>query len=243
MTNPHQCSGRLRITAAAAVLGALTVGGCNGDDPVAPQDYDPDIPTEWAPAVTNPFFPLAPGSHRVYESDDGVEVIVIDVLAAPRDVNGVSATVVRDQVFEDGELIEDTFDWFAQDVAGNVWYLGEDSREIEDGQVVSTAGSWEWGVDGALPGIYMWADPGGHIGEEYRQEYAAGVAEDWGEVLAVDVDVSVPAGDFSGCVQTEDWNALDSGPRENKFYCSGIGPALELEPGGTRVELVEVDNG
>lgn len=242
MRHPNLDPRRL-VAAAAATWCALAPLGCSGDDPLGPQDYDPDIPTQWSASVTNPFFPLAPGSHRVYESDDGAEMVVIDVLAAPRDVNGVSATVVHDRVFEAGELVEETFDWYAEDADGNVWYLGEDSREIEDGQVVSTTGSWEWGVDGALPGIYMWAAPVDHLGEEYRQEYAAGVAEDWGKVVEVGRDVSVPAGDFAGCVHTEDWNGLDSGPRENKYYCSGIGPTLEVEPGGTRVELTEYVNG
>ena len=100
-------------------------------------------------------------------------------------ISGVTATVVHDQVFLDGELTEDTFDWYAQDADGNVWYLGEDSREIENGQVVSTEGSWEWGVDGALPGIIMWADPADHMNEEYRQEYLKGVAEDLAKVVAL----------------------------------------------------------
>ena len=125
--------------------------------------------------------------------------------------NGITARVVRDSVRHKGELVEDTFDWYAQDAAGNVWYLGEDTAEFEDGTVASTGGSFEAGVDGALPGIIMWADPSQHLNEEYRQEFAEGVAEDFGKVVALNESVTVPFGSFNGCIRTEDWNALEPG--------------------------------
>jgi hypothetical protein len=161
------------------------------------------------------------------------------VLPNPRVVNGVSATEVWDRVYLDGELIEETYDWYAQDVDGNVWYLGEDTKEYENGVVKSTKGSWEWGVGGALPGIIMWADPSAYLNEAYRQEFKEGVAEDWGKVIALNEAVTVPAGSFTGCVKTEDWNALESG-REHKYYCSGYGVVLEVgkKGTGTRTELV-----
>lgn len=145
----------------------------------------------------------------------------------------------RDKVYLAGSLIEETLDWYAQDGAGNVWYLGEDSKEIENGQVVSTEGSWEWGKEGALPGIIMWADPGAHIGENYRQEFFRGEAEDWAKVLAVGQTVNVPYGNLTGCIKTEDWNGLESGGRENKYYCPGVGLALEVKvEGGERLQLL-----
>ena len=201
------------------------------------------MPTAWADGVTNRFFPLVPGTTYRFEMRDGdeIETVVVEVLTDKRTVNGVAATVVRDRVYEDGRLTEDTDDWFAQDAAGNVWYVGEDSKVVdEEGRVVSTSGSWEWGVDGALPGIIMWADPGAHVGVEYRQEYYAGEAEDWGKVVALDQVVSVPFDAFTGCVQTEDWNALERGGRESKYYCPTLGPVLEIESGGVRLELVDV---
>ena len=70
-----------------------------------------------------------------------------------------------DRVWLDEELIEETFDWYAQDKEGNVWYMGEDSKEYENGKVVSTEGSWEVGVDGAKPGIMMEANP--QVGHSY----------------------------------------------------------------------------
>jgi hypothetical protein len=192
--------------------------------------------------VTNPYFKLVPGTSFEFEGDtpEGAETIVVEVLSETRVVNGVTATVVRDRVYVDDELVEDTRDWYAQDAAGNVWYLGEDSKEIEDGVVVSTEGSWEWGVDEALPGVIMWADPAAHIGEEYRQEFYEEEAEDWGKVVAIDQSVAVPFGNFTGCVQIEEWNGLEEAPHEFKYYAPQIGVVLETSAaaGGERVELV-----
>ncbi|MEZ4415422.1 MAG: hypothetical protein R3E10_06680 [Gemmatimonadota bacterium] len=203
--------------------------------------YDPVLPTDWAADITNPWFPFLPGSSQRFEqqTDEGLETVVVEMLTVRRTVNGVSAVVVHDRVYLEGDLIEDTYDWYAQDSSGNVWYLGEDSKEIENGQVVSTHGSWEWAVDGALPGIIMWANPGQHIGEEYRQEFYEGEAEDWAKVLAVGETVVVPAGTFTNCVRTDEWNGLESASHEDKLFCSGIGFTLGLPQGGGRVELLE----
>ena len=221
-------------------MGVIACHGCS-DSSTGPA-YDPDIPTEWAAAVTNEWFPLTPGTTYEFEGDTdaGLETIVVEVLAETKVIQGVTATVVRDRVYLDDELIEDTFDWYAQDAAGNVWYLGEATQEYENGIPGSTEGSWEWGVEGALPGVVMWADPSAYLGESYRQEYAKDVAEDWGKVVALDQNVDVPYGSFTGCVETEDWNGLESGPHEHKFYCSGLGVTLEVEGGGARVELIDV---
>jgi hypothetical protein len=142
-------------------------------------------------------------------------------------------------VYVGGVLVEDTEDWYAQDAAGNVWYLGEDSREIRNGQVVSHAGSWSWGTRGALPGIIMWADPAARVNEAYRQEFLKGEAEDWGKVVAVNRTVTVPHGTLTNCISTEDWNGLEPDEVETKFYCPGIGFVLETFE-SERVELVGV---
>jgi hypothetical protein len=217
----------------------VTAVGCS-EDPTSPP-YTPTLPTAWAAAVTNSYFPLVPGTTYEYraQTDEGVETVVVEVLAQTRIVNGVTAVVVRDRVSINGTVVEDTYDWFAQDAAGNVWYLGEDSKEIRNGQVVSTEGSWEWGKQGALPGIIMWADPAAHVGENYRQEYFRGEAEDWARVVAVNQSVTVPYGAFSGCIKTEDWNGLERGGRETKYYCPTLGTTLEVG-GDERVELVRV---
>ena len=229
-------------TRVVAVATVTLVAACS-NDPSSPE-YDPDIPAVWASAVTNQYYPLAPGTTYHFEGDtpEGVETITTEVLAQTRTIQGVVATSVRDRAFLDGELIEDTEDWFAQDEAGNVWYLGEDTKEYEGGQVVSTEGSWEWGVDGALPGIVMWADPAAHLNQEYQQEFYEGEAEDRGKVIATEASVTVPQGSFTGCIQTEDSTPLEPDLLERKTYCAGIGLTLEENLSGTgeRVELVDV---
>jgi hypothetical protein len=233
----------MNITQAICVaLAAVTLPtACNDKTPTGP-DYNPDVPSTLTSTVTNPFFPLAVGSVLTYAgmTDEGLETIVVEVMPGTRNVNGVAARIVRDRVYLEGDLIEDTFDWYAQDAAGNVWYLGEDSKEIENGTVVSTEGSWEWGEDGALPGIIMWAEPSAHIGEEYRQEYYEGEAEDWGKVLATGRSVNVPAGNLTGCIEVEEWNALEANSTEKKFFCPQLGFALEITADGELVELMTV---
>jgi hypothetical protein len=139
--------------------------------------------------------------------------------------------------------LEDTFDWFAQDTEGNVWYLGEESKEYEGGEVVSTAGSWEAGVDGALPGVIMWAHP--EVGDRYRQEYYPGEAEDMAEVVRSGASESVSQGAYDDLVVIAEWNPLDPGVTEEKYYAAGVGVILEVVvTGGTgRVELVEYEPG
>lgn len=224
---------------AAALAFAL---GCDDEDAFdlnddAPWEVGVD-PDDFLAQVHNPLLPFQVGNVWVYESDDEEEpeVITVEVLAKTRIVWGVRATVVRDTVTVDGELVEDTFDWYAEDRDGNVWYLGEDSCEYEDDECVDTSGSWEAGVDGALPGIAMLANP--EIGDQYYQEYWEGEAEDFGEVVETSLSIGVPVGAFSGCIRTRDTTALEPDVEEFKTYCAGVGLVLEVE-GDTRVELVE----
>jgi hypothetical protein len=222
------------------------VTACDDSSPTGPP-YEPEIPTEFAPSVTNPLFPLVPGTTYTYEgeTEDGTETNTVEVLPATRVIMGVVATVVHDLVYLEGDLIEETWDWYAQDNDGNVWYLGEDSREIENGQVVGTDGSWEWGVDEALPGIIMWGDPSAHSGEEYRQEYYKGEAEDWGIVVSLNESVTVPYGSFTGCLKTEEWSDLEKNLREAKYHCPTVGTVKEMviKGGNEVVELISVAAG
>jgi hypothetical protein len=128
---------------------------------------------------------LDPGTVWVYEgrTEDGFERVVVTVVPETRVILGVECRVVIDRVYLDGELIEETYDWYVQDLKGNVWYFGEESHEIENGKVVSTDGSWEAGVNGAKPGYIMLAMP--KVGDRYRQEYYLGEAEDVAEVTAL----------------------------------------------------------
>jgi hypothetical protein len=216
---------------------AAVIAGCSGNHPTtAIPDGDLFQPefslTAFGSPAGNPWFPLTPGVTRIYEgeSDGETERIVVEVTHHTREVMGVLCRVVRDRVYVDGELVEDTYDWFSTDSEGNVWYFGEDSKEIEDGVVVSTAGSWEAGVDGALPGIIMPAHP--RVGMKYSQERAPGVAEDMAQVKSLDADVLVAAGDYEGCLETMEWTPLDPGHRELKYYAPGVGLVLETPPGG-----------
>ncbi|HSK47967.1 MAG TPA: hypothetical protein VLA05_08200, partial [Coriobacteriia bacterium] len=141
--------------------------------------YAPNLdPADFVTSVTNPYFPLKPGDRWVYsaETEEGTEENEVVVLDETRSILGLDALVVHDIVRVDGEVTEDTFDWFAQDRDGTVWYLGEDTKEMANGEVVSTEGSWEAGVDGAQAGVVMQADPA--PGPWYWQEFYEGQAED-----------------------------------------------------------------
>jgi hypothetical protein len=195
--------------------------------PAPPATYAVDLsPADFVPSVTNVYFPLVPGSSYAYEAEtgEGLERTEIEVLAGSREVMGLSATVVHDVVTLDGQLIEDTYDWYAQDRLGNVWYLGEDVSNYEDAQFVDKAGSWEAGIDGALPGIIMFGDPSAHVGETYRQEYYQGQAEDMADLLSTSENATVPFGSFSNVIKTRDYTPLEPDLKEEKYYASGIGP-------------------
>jgi len=188
---------------------------------------------------------MAPGTRWTYREidEEGTELkIVVTVTAETKRIaNGVTARVVRDTVTEDGELVEDTKDWYAQDARGNIWYLGEDTAEFAGGEISSRAGSFEAGVDSALPGIALPADP--VPGMRYRQEYYEGEAEDNGEVLSTREMVEVPHGRFRDALLTRDTNAIEPDVAEFKLYAEGVGPVLALgvSGGGGREELVAVD--
>ena len=205
--------------------------------------YNPKIiPKNFVPAINNKFFTLIIGTSLVYESklNADVERTEFFVTDEGRKVIGVDTTIVWDRVWLNDQLIEDTKDWFAQDLEGNVWYFGEDSKEFEDGKVVDTQGSWEAGVNGAKPGIIMKAVP--QIGDSYRQEFSPGEAEDMAEIVSLNETISVPYGKFSDCLKTKEWNLLEPGVNEFKYYCTEIGGVvLETDPeNNERVELIDV---
>ncbi len=205
-------------------------------------EYNPPFnPALFVPGVDNPLFPLVPGTTFTYEkeTDEGTETTEVEVLHATKVILGVTCVVVRDIVTLDGELIEDTLDWFAQDLFGNVWYLGEESKDYENGVLVSTEGSWEAGVDGAVAGIIMLAGP--IVGLAYRQEFYAGVAEDMGAVESLRETVTVPHGTFANCLKTRDFTPLEPGVAERKYYAPGIGRVLETNDDGERSELISVE--
>jgi hypothetical protein len=235
---------RRRLTLLGAA--ALALAGCGGDEGL-PQGSDPVEldPDELTTEIDNRWWPMEPGTRWTYREldEEGKELrVVVTVSSETKEIaNGVVARIVRDTVTEDGELVEDTFDWYAQDGDGNVWYLGEETAEFEDGEVASTEGSFEAGVDGALPGIAIPGEP--EPGLRYRQEYYEGEAEDNGEILGTNEQAQVPAGLYREALLTKDTTALEPDVLEYKLYAPGIGPvlALGISGGSGREELVEME--
>ena len=226
-------------------LGIITVVGVYllASNPNTPANsYTPNLkPAQFVSVIDNPYFTLTPGDLLEYTSqtEDGLERVLMNVTSDTKTILGIQATVVHDRVYLNDALIEDTYDWYAQDKTGNVWYLGEGTKELADGQVTSTRGSWEAGVDGAEAGIIMLAEP--KIGDEYRQEYYAGEAEDMAQVLALDETVEIGLGTYTGCLKTLDWTPLEAKIDEHKFYCPAVG-GLALELGVYSNERLELIN-
>jgi hypothetical protein len=235
------------LIACLVVLVAACAGSAEPPiDPGDGGDYQVAVePADFVSGIDNPWLPLTPGSTWVYESigAEEVERIEVVVLQETRDVMGVVSTVVRDTVTVEGELVEDTYDWYAQDAEGNVWYMGEETAEYENGEVISTAGAWEAGVDGALPGIVMQAEP--EVGDAYRQEFYPGEAEDMAEVVRVGVDEELAGESFEDLVVIEEWTPLEPDVIEEKSYAAGVGVVLEevIEGGSGRIELVSFTPG
>jgi hypothetical protein len=208
------------------------------------EPYNPVIdPANFVEGVDHPYFRLTPGAEWEYEgqTEDGLETIEVTVLSDTKEVMGIPCVVVRDTVYLNGEIIEDTYDWFAQDKDGNVWYMGEDTHEYEDGVAINSSGAWEAGVDGALPGIIMPAvlEPG----EPYRQEYYEGEAEDMGQIIRVGETLTIGDQTYEDVLVTKDWSLLEPDVIENKYYAPGVGLIAEekVEGGSERVELVEFE--
>jgi hypothetical protein len=245
--------------AALAMITALLVGvtaACGGGKSESasparsslPRGSEPFAvdPSDFTTAIDNPYWPMKPGSHWVYrETNAEGDVQRNDVVVTRRTktIMGIKAVVVHDTVRQGGQLTEDTFDWYAQDSAGNVWYLGEATKEYEKGKVKTTKGSWEAGVDGAQPGVIMPANP--KAGLSYRQEYYRGQAEDKARILSPKEQAEVPTGHYKRVVMTRDVNPLSPKMLEFKFYAKKVGPVLELSASGgsDREELISYQRG
>ena len=227
------------------MLLALSALGCGSEEEddeetcTVDTTYAPAVvPADFSPTVTNPLFPLPVG--RTWTYKEGLQDVVVTVLAEQKQVMGVTCTVVRDTVTASGATVEDTWDWYAQHKDGSVWYFGEDTTEYANGKPVSKEGSWEGGVDGAKPGLIIPASP--TVGLKYRQEYYACEAEDWGEVLALDATATTPTGSYTGCFKTHDFTPLDPEVNEEKTYCPDVGLVLAVDvPTGEKEELQKVE--
>ena len=217
-----------------------TGSGSQADLPQGSEPVKLD-PADFTTRIDNPYWPMAPGDKWVYrETDSGTEQRVeVTVTNQTKQIaNGIEARVVHDVVTEDGQPVEVTDDWYAQDKAGNVWYLGEDTAEYENGKVTTRSGSFEAGVDGAQAGVIMPAGP--QDGMAYRQEYYKGEAEDKAEVLSTNEQVEVPLGYFQGALMTKDLVPLEPKVSEYKLYSRDVGPVLTVKTSGGsgREELI-----
>ncbi len=241
------------MTKRILLLGVLSIGvlalvgsyvGSSWSDKRAATPYEPRIdPADFSLNVTNKFFRLQAGTKFTYvkSSAGNMERVEIEVTPQTKVVMGVTTRVVRAREWVNDVLKEDTYDWYAQDKAGNVWYFGEKVDNYVGGKVANHDGTWEAGVAGAKPGIIMLAEP--KVGDTYRQEYFKGVAEDMGTVISVNEKVVVPYGTFEGCLKIKDWSAIDKFANEEKFYCRQVGFLALDTPAGqpkSRAELVSI---
>lgn len=222
---------------------ALLPGACL--PPVASGSEPPPLPSpsQFVRQVSNPWFPLRPGTTYVYRGrkDGRPSRDVLEVTHRTKTILGVRATVVSDKLYLRGEIEERTRDWYAQDRAGNVWYLGENTAELNPGgRVKSTEGSWQAGVEGARAGIFMPARP--HPGQSGIQELLEGEAEDHFRVLSLSASVHTPAAASEHALLTREWTPLEPGVVDHKLYVKGIGTVLEeTVKGGDEVnELVAI---
>jgi hypothetical protein len=214
--------------------------------PVGDKPFPID-PSRFTTEIDNPYWPMKPGSQWVFRETDAegsVSKVVVTVLDKTKMIaNGVEARIVHDQVSQQGEIKEDTYDWYAQDADGNLWYLGEDTTEYENGKPKTKEGSWEAGVDGAEAGIIMPANP--QVGMTYREEYYKDHAEDGASIISTDALAKVPYGRFTGGVQTRNFSGIEPDVIEEKIYAKGVGVVLEItvSGGSDRDELLSYQEG
>ena len=222
---------RAGIITALIVGGSLAVTAAAGAANPAPvtTPYNPNIdPANFGGPIDNPWLPLKPGTTNVYRGvgDDGKtrELNTVRVTHRKKRIMGIEATVVLDRVFSGGKPEERTFDWYAQDNQGNVWYMGEDSSNFEHGHWVKDDGSWTAGVGNGKPGIIMLAHP--TRGESYRQEYSPGHAVDQAQVLGPGGTVKTPFRSFRRTLLTLEYSTIDK-QYEVKWHARGVGVIKE----------------
>ncbi len=193
--------------------------------------YKPDVSiTKFtnSTTITNPYFPATPGKKYIYEgqTEDGLERIEEQRLTSTKTILGIACIIVNFKAYLNGILIEEAWDWYAQDNNGNVWYFGEAVDNYNtNGSLLDHAGSWEAGIDGAQPGTIMPTNP--QAGMAYREEYYFNHAEDRAEITATGQTVIIPLGTYTNCIKTKNWTELEPDANENKYYAPGIGLVKE----------------
>jgi hypothetical protein len=237
------------LLAVAAACSSKPHAGSSSSTPnalplyVAGAQYRPAIdPANFSANVTNPWFPLTPGTTLVYKGTESGKPAreLVTATMKIKVIDGVPCRVVRDVLYREGKLAEKTDDYYTQDSAGNVWYFGEDTAELDShGKVVTREGSWLSGVNGAQPGVFMEANP--EIGRRFRQEYLKGHAEDTFKVLSLTESVTVAYGPFTNAMRTQETTRLEPAVVDHKLYARGIGEVQEgSSTGDESLELLEV---
>ncbi len=237
----------MKKTSIFLMLSFSFILACQKDEITRQPDtmYQPDVHIARFPNgtnITNPYFPVADGKKYTYEgqTSDGLELVEEHRLPTTRIVQGIECIVVNFKAYLDGNLIEEAYDWYAQDIEGTVWYFGEEVDNYNpDGTFRDHGGSWEAGIDDAKAGIIMPANP--TLGLGYREEYYFNEAEDEAEILGVNLLVSIPFGNFSNSIQTRNWTELEPDLNENKYYAPGIGLIKEVNlADNTQIVLISI---
>jgi len=190
--------------------------------------YEPVLdPANFVSVIDNPYFPLPVGRTLVYQGikDGGSLVDTVTITDRTKVIEGITARAVSDISTHDGALLEKTTDWYAQDKAGNVWYLGEDTAEYNPDGTVDTSGSWQSGVHDAEPGIIMEANP--QIPDAYRQEYLKGEAEDTAWIVDRGGKATVPYGHVHRLLTSLEFARIEPGVVDKKTYAPGLGTVIE----------------
>ena len=213
--------------AAVAVAAIAALWASNAVAAVATTSAPVFDPNNFVAVIDNPYFPLPVGRTLVYSGvkDGQTQRDTVTVTNQTKVILGVTARVVSDIADHDGAIRERTSDWYAQDKQGNVWYLGEDTVHFLPHGKADTSGSWEAGVNGAVPGIVMEANP--QIPDAYRQELLAGQAEDTAWIVDRGTTLRVPYGKISNALTTLEATRLEPGAYDQKVYGPGIGIVLE----------------
>lgn len=216
-----------------------------GSQTAAAQPPIPTLPnpSDFVSKIDNQWFPLTPGTVFKYTGikDSKPAVDILTVTHRKAAIEGIKTTVLTDKLYLSRKLAERTVDWYAQDKSGNVWYLGEKTATLDaHGKVLSTDGTWKAGVHGARAGIFIPGHP--VVGQQGRQEYFKGHAEDQFKILNLSAPITTPGASSKHALMTQETTRLEPGVLDHKFYVKGVGTALEqtVKGGDERLTLVSV---
>jgi len=191
--------------------------------------YEPVLrASNFASTIDNRYYPLPIGRTWVYQGikDGQSQVDAVRVLAQTKLVaDGIRARVVSDIATHGTKVLEKTFDWYAQDRQGNVWYLGEGTAAYLPNGKTDKSGSWQAGVGDAEPGLIMEAAP--KVRDAYRQEYQASAAEDTAWIVGGRQTITVPYGTLDHVITSLEATRVEPGLYDQKVYAPGIGIVLE----------------